>query len=446
MTTDQGSGLVASQPLTERIASIDVFRGLTMLVMLFVNDIGDADLGKIQNAPAWLHHAALEVDTMTMPDVIFPAFLFIVGLAIPTALARRIARGDSWIRLSWHIVSRSLALIFIGVCMANACHSTPLDEAAMGMSGALWRMLFFVSVIAFWNRYPRSEGARRWLFVGLRVLAAAMLIYLVVIFRADQNGEPIWLRPRWWGIVGLIGWAYLVAAFVWLLCRDHGAALMGAMALLVTLDCGARSGALDWLQGHINGYQPGLETLGGLSAMVVAGTVVATLFRPNSTATTPIDSDAVYDPGSGVSAAERLIGDARLSRSRIAWMLAFAVGLGVAGYLLRPLWGIHKLSCSPTWVLYSTAIACAAYALLYWIVDVKKITGWTALIEPAGSNTLLMYTLPHIFYASLALLGVTYLQTHLNDGWPGVARSAVLAVFFVGVTAVLTRCRVRLQL
>lgn len=454
MATDLLSPPVEKPSLTERIASIDIFRGLTMLVMLFVNDIGDGDLGSIQNAPWWLHHARLEDDGMTMPDVIFPAFLFIVGLAIPAALARRIAKGDSWKKLSWHIVSRSLALVFIGVCMANACHSTPLDEAAMGMSGAMWRLLFFLSVIVLWNRYPSGNGAKRWLFVSLRgsdrrdasstpayakpleiasgqvviprwsqvlrLLAVAMLVYLVVIFRASENGEAIWFRPRWWGIVGLIGWAYLVAAFIWLVCRDRGAALMGAMALLLTLDCGARSGAIDWLSPYINGYQPGLETLGGLSAIVVAGMLVATLFRPNSSATTP--------------------------KSRITSMLTFAAGLALAGYLLWPLWGIHKLSCSPTWVLFSTSIACIIYAFLYWRIDVKKNTDGTALIQSAGSNTLLMYMLPHLFYDVLALLDIDFLQTRLNDGVSGVLRSAVLAVFFVGATALLTRCRVRLQL
>lgn len=480
MATDLLSPSVEKPSLTERIASIDVFRGLTMLVMLFVNDIGDADLGNIQNAPWWLHHARLEDDGMTMPDVIFPAFLFIVGLAIPAALAKRIAHGDSWLKLAWHIVSRSLALIFIGVCMANACHSTPLDEAAMGMTGAMWRLLFFLSAIVLWNRYPSGNGMKRWLFVSLRgsdrkdtssmqahakpmeivsgqvviprwpqvlrLLAVAMLVYLLVIFRASENGEAIWFRPRWWGIVGLIGWSYLIAAFIWVACRDCGAALMAAMALLLTLDCGARSGALDWLSPYINGYQPGLESLGGLSAIVVAGTVVASLFRPNSTVTTSIDSDTAICPCPAVSAAERPVGDARLEKSRIAWLLTFAGGLALAGYLLWPQWGIHKLSCSPTWVLFSTSIACIIYAFLYWRIDVKKITDGTSLIELAGTNTLLMYMLPHIFYALLALLGIDFLQTHLNDGVSGVLRSAVLAVFFVAVTALLTRCRVRLQL
>lgn len=76
-------------PPPSRVGSIDVFRGITMLLMLFVNDIGDIDLGHIQNAPGWLKHMPGAVDGMTVADVIFPCFLFIVGLSIPVSLGHR---------------------------------------------------------------------------------------------------------------------------------------------------------------------------------------------------------------------------------------------------------------------------------------------------------------------------------------------------------------------
>jgi heparan-alpha-glucosaminide N-acetyltransferase len=150
--------------------------------------------------------------------------------------------------------------------------------------------------------------------------------------------------------------------------------------------------------------------------------VIATLFRPNSPAKTPW--------------------------SRIAWILVFAAGFAAAGYLLRPLlqMGIHKNSATPAWVLDCLAIACVIYAFLYWLVDVQKVDRWTVLVAPAGSNTLLMYLLPFMLYSALTVLKVDYLQTRFNEGWVGVARSAVIAVCLVAVTGLLTRCRIRLQL
>ena len=91
------------------------------------------------------------------------------------------------------------------------------------------------------------------------------------------------------------------------------------------------------------------------------------------------------------------------------------------------------------------AIACAVYALLYWLVDVRKVTRGTVLIATAGSNTLLMYMLPYIFYSALSILGIDTLQTHLNDGWFGVARSAAVAMSLMGATVLLTRWGIRLK-
>jgi predicted acyltransferase len=418
MANDQ---LLRSPSATDRIASIDVFRGLTMLLMLFVNDIGDIDLGHILNAPWWLKHLPGDIDGMTLADAIMPCFLFIVGLAIPIALEGRIARGESWVKLGWHIVARSMALIFIGLCMVNSCHGVALDETAMGMSGAWWRIGMFLGVAVFWNRYPEAPGARKWLFAALRIAAAVLLVYLLAIYRAKQGDATLWLTSRWWGIIGIIGWAYLVSAFVWLACRNHGAAIMGAFGLSIALNIGLRSGMLGWWNALVDaahGWLPSLQ-FGAFASMVLAGMAVATLFRSASQATT--------------------------AGRRIAWTLAFGAGFAAAGLLLRPLWGIHKNDATPSWILCSMGIACAAYAFLYWLVDVKKIARWTTLIAPAGSNTLLMYMLPYVFYSVLAVLGVDYLQTHFCEGWAGVARSAVVAVSLVGATALLTRSGIRLK-
>jgi len=416
MLTDQP---LQPQPQTRRIASIDAFRGLTMLVMLFVNDIGDIDLGHIQNAPWWLKHMPGNVDGMTLADVIMPCFLFIVGMSIPIALERRIAAGESQAKIGWHIVKRAMALIFIGLCMVNSCHG--VDIAAIGMSDAWWRILMFLSVVMFWNRYPKAQGSKQWMFVGLRVFAVALLVYLLMIYRVEKEGTTIWMLPRWWGIIGLIGWAYLGAAFVWLVCRSRVTALTGAFGLLIALNIGLRYGALGWWNDIVHaarGWAPSLS-LGAYASIVIAGMTVAPLYRSDSAASTP--------------------------RSRINGTLLFGVGFAIAGLLLRQPWGIHKNGGTPSWILLSLAIACAAYAVLYWLIDVKKCARWSSLIALAGSNTLLMYMLPYIFYSVLSILGIDTLQTHVSEGWSGVARSAVVAVSLLGVTVLLTRCGIRLK-
>lgn len=99
--------------------------------------------------------------------------------------------------------------------------------------------------------------------------------------------------------------------------------------------------------------------------MAVAGMTVTSLYRPALPVTTP--------------------------RRKIFETFLFAGGFTVAGLLLHQPWGIHKNGGTPAWILLSLAIACAVYALLYWVADAKKLTRWAVPFASAGSNTLLMY-------------------------------------------------------
>src|SRR5215216_3023200 len=82
-----------STPLI-RVASIDIVRALTMVLMIFVND-----LGSLKNIPTWLEHVKPGVDGIGLADVVFPAFLFIVGLSLPFAVDSRRKKGDTELQL-----------------------------------------------------------------------------------------------------------------------------------------------------------------------------------------------------------------------------------------------------------------------------------------------------------------------------------------------------------
>src|SRR5207247_10473636 len=87
-----------SAALPPRIMSIDALRGLVMFTMIYVNDIAGAD-----HVPDWMVHYSdrHRGSGMTFVDLVFPAFLFIVGLSIPFGLRDRVGQGE---RL-WSILS-----------------------------------------------------------------------------------------------------------------------------------------------------------------------------------------------------------------------------------------------------------------------------------------------------------------------------------------------------
>src|SRR5580693_7470740 len=116
--------------ITGRIASIDIFRGLTVLVMVFVDN-----LDFVKGLPWWTYHMPRQANGMTYVDMVFPAFLFVMGMSIPLAVARRIAEGDSRGKIWLHIVGRALSLVALGLFIANG---PQVDQQHAGISSVSW--------------------------------------------------------------------------------------------------------------------------------------------------------------------------------------------------------------------------------------------------------------------------------------------------------------------
>ena len=82
---------------TKRIFSIDIMRGITLILMLFVNDLF------MPEVPSWLGHMEADFDGMGLADWVFPGFLFMVGIAIPFSIGKRISNGEDNFKISRHI-------------------------------------------------------------------------------------------------------------------------------------------------------------------------------------------------------------------------------------------------------------------------------------------------------------------------------------------------------
>src|SRR5207245_7594160 len=119
----------ASSSVGSRVVSIDIFRGLTIAVMIFVND-----LAEVGGLPWWTYHAHGNQDAMTYVDMVFPLFLFIVGMSMPLSVEQRLKRNPSMMRLWLHVIVRSLSLLVLGLILANA---EKADVARMGLKGTV---------------------------------------------------------------------------------------------------------------------------------------------------------------------------------------------------------------------------------------------------------------------------------------------------------------------
>ena len=143
---------IAGQTTSARVVSIDIFRGLTMAVMIFVND-----LASVHGLSKWTYHMPANVDAMTYVDMVFPAFLFIVGMSLPLAVRHRLRRSPSLGALWLHIALRSLALVALGLILANV-HDA--DAVRMRISPYLWAVLGLAGGILSGTSIPASTRAQ----------------------------------------------------------------------------------------------------------------------------------------------------------------------------------------------------------------------------------------------------------------------------------------------
>jgi len=405
----------------ERLASLDAFRGFDILVMIFVNYIAG-----MPGIPFILRHAAADMDTFTITDMVFPGFLFIVGVAIPLSLEKRLALGEPIFKILRRIVLRTAGLLFLGVLFVNA---NRYSAAATGMGRDLWYLLALLATVLLWMTYPKTEKpSRRRLYLGLRIGAAAALTILVVLWRGrNPDGTFSWLHHSWWGILGMIGWVYLGGCLLYLIVKGSRTWLMGGLGFQVALYIGARHGALDFL-GPVNEFVYVGSIFGSHLAIVTAGMLIGTLFTP---------------AGAGLK-----------PRARIVWMAVFSAGLLASGFLLRPLHGFSKNQGTESYCLATAGICGLLLLLFYWLMDVVKLRGWAGFLRPVGRNPLLAYILPDIV-RSLIDLGSGLFRLNLwkavfpyweRGGVPGILSAAAMTGIILLMTWVLTRQKVIIKI
>ena len=401
--------LPATQTLSHRVVSIDVFRGLTMAMMIFVNALPE-DAG----LPWWTYHAHAKQDLMTYVDMVFPFFLFIVGMSMPLSVSQRLKRNPSMPALWLHVFIRAASLIVLGLVLANAEKG---DSARMGINHSLWALLALVCAGLYLNVYPKSGRWPRYAMT-LRVIGVVGLVILFAVFRRTTRGGLVaWIDPEYPEILGLIGFSYLAVAALYIPTRRWKWAPSAWFALLLTY-CACSTAGLTPLTAHLPIYDWPFSN-GAMACLIMAGIVTSQIF---------LDHDRRWSPTRAI---------------------AIASGLGVlmllAGLILTPL-GISKIRATPTWCLYSIGGAILSFALLFWICDVKGWTRWAWPVRAAGSNTLTTYLLPDIWYFLFSALGVTYLDTHLAYGWGAVIKTVVFTLVMLGLSWLMTKCKVRLQL
>jgi predicted acyltransferase len=404
---DASTSTVAPHTTRERLLSLDVFRGLTIAGMLLVNDPG-----------TWsaifppLEHA--EWHGWTPTDLIFPFFLFIVGITTHLSLSARRARGDDDSAIVKQILRRGFIIYLLGFAMA------------------LFPFYQWGNIEALPNATPWDRIV--WRLDHVRILGVLARIGIVYIIAGLLTYKTT-LRQQIYIIAGLL-FGYW---FAMTLIPVPGENEIGAL-LLHTKDR------------HLAAYVDRL-ILG--TKHIWTGSVT---FDPEGILSTfPAIATAML----GVLTGRWLVQREKPLLERITGLFA-AGSLGmVVGLMWNWSFPINKNLWTSSYVIFTAGMACVALATIMWIVDYANVKWWTKPFVVFGVNPIvafvgsgvmarLIYTLWKVDYngRSVSIQSAIYQAGYASWLPPRVA-SLAFALSFVllwyGILLVLYRRNIILK-
>lgn len=342
-----------------RLVSLDVLRGLTVMLMIFVNN------GAGHHIFPMLQHA--KWNGMTLADVVFPFFLFIMGVALFLSLKK--FRFEWSVPLVRKIVKRTVLLFVIGLAINwfdMACDGRPFDLGHLRIMGVMQRISLCYGLTAFAVLALASLSRA----CGTRHVLVAVLGGLVVAL--------------------LIGHGYMLLA--------HGGFDYDATTnYLARIDQSALG--FDHLY-HKSPVDP--EGLGSTLA-------------------------AACNTMLGFLLAALAFGERRSDRARHAQRM-FADGGGLLIVLAALACGaisLNKRVWSPSYVLMTCALAAMLQSLLIAAIDVHQVARRQAVPRLAGRLTLVFGTNPLFLYVASEVLAIILSVTGLKDGIYGVLHGLI---------------------
>lgn len=387
----------------ERLVSLDVFRGMTIAGMVLVNNPGtwSAIYGPLKHA---------EWHGITPTDYVFPFFLFIVGVAIPIALSKRIAAGLTR-DVYYKIFTRSLLIFALGILM-SAIPFFNFAETTIPYAVKIF-CVFGYSAALFLYLWGKTKIALIVAGVTAGIVTAFWLAGNVVVpYNVATMRIP--------GVLQRIAVCYLIISLIYLHTSWREQAVIGTLLLLgywllmtvipvpgcevTTIDDKACNLAA-WLdrtiltETHIWRSAKVFDPEGILSTIpalvtCLSGVLTGTWLTRKSDSFSRSD----VETPEGVTLAARVETAAGLF---FAGTIALAVGWSWS--LQFPL---NKSLWTSSYVIYTTGLALLTLGACYWLIDIKQMKWWTKPFVIFGVNALALFVFSGIFARLLGMLRV----------------------------------------
>ncbi|MES2709842.1 MAG: DUF5009 domain-containing protein [Verrucomicrobiota bacterium] len=325
-----------------RLTSMDAFRGLVMLLMMGEVLGFSRVAGAVPENTFWrtlaLHWEHVEWTGCTLHDLIQPSFSFLVGVALPFSLARRMADGQPQWRRTAHAFWRALVLVLLGVFLrsTHAAHTNWTFEDTLSQIGLGYGFLYLLAL---------KRAKVQWITLAA-LLAGYWLLFVVYLIPGGSgpltgfaahwnlNANPAWAFDRW---------------FLNLFPREAP------------------------FTGNGGGYST-------LSFIPTLGTMILGLLAGN-----------VLRGGWSVWK--------KLGWLTAAGAVGLGAGWALDVWGICPM---VKRLWTPSWVLFSGGWAFLFLAAFYLVMDIWRQRRWALVLTVVGMNSIAAYLIAHLFQNFIA--------------------------------------------
>jgi predicted acyltransferase len=320
----------------KRLLSLDAFRGATIALMVLVNDPG----GRVNYRE--LQHARWNGWTMT--DMVFPFFLWIVGVAMTFSIAGRIEKGESKGTLVRHAFVRAVILFILGLIVNNFPFGLIFNSQ---FSWATWRI----------------PGV-------LQRIAICYFIASVIYLYSRTRGQIIWT------ISLLAGYWMLMK---WVPVPGFGAGFLEPKGNLQWYLDSKIFGAHTYIYAPAAGFDPE-GTLGTIPAISTAlcGILTGTWLRRRDK-----------------------------TREQKALRMIIAGSVVMAAAFALDIWlPINKNMWTSSYALFMVGWALIALSVFYYLIDVKEYARWAKFFVIFGMNAIAVYMFSELLATLLWIIPV----------------------------------------
>lgn len=320
----------------QRLLSLDVFRGATVAAMILVNNPGD--WGHIY-AP--LEHASWHGCTPT--DLIFPFFLFIVGVSITYAMSSKKADPQAHTRTILKAAKRAVILFGLGLFLSlyPKIFTEPLNALAqVRIPGVLQRIavVFLISSIIFLKNTERNI---------MRITGGILVLYWIIMTFIPVPGTGFANLDKETNMAAWIDRSILTEAHLW-------------------------KSAKTWDPEGI------LSTLPAIASGLI-GVLVGSFLRRR-------DLEDGY---------------------KISWLFSTGLMLFIGGMIWGLQFPLNKSIWTSSFVLYTGGLATMILSFCYWIIDVNRYQRYTLPFVVYGKNAITVFFLSGLLPRTMNMIKVS---------------------------------------